>query len=54
VQSDWHHFELDAAGNAKTADLVRKADKKSHYLDVAITGEMSKDTVQVESISIIR
>jgi|SRR5579863_5579110 hypothetical protein len=54
VREDWARFKLDAAGNAKAAELVRNADKKSHYLDVAVTGELDKGTVQVASISLVK
>jgi hypothetical protein len=48
-------FQLDPAGNAKVADLVRNADKKSHYIHVTVTGEKSNDDrVRLDSISIAR
>jgi len=49
VQQNGEMFKLDAAGNAKAAELVRDAAKKSR-LHVTVTGEMSKDTVRVDSI----
>jgi len=57
-QEDGVSVKLDPAGNAKAADLVRQAGKKSHdkksYFVVTVTGEMSKDTVKVDSISRVR
>ena len=50
VQSDGPSLKLDLAGNAKAADLVRKIGKKS-LLTVAVTGEISRNTIQVDSIS---
>ena len=46
-------LQLDPAGNTKAADLVRNADKKSHYIHVAVTGaKINDDSVRVDSISI--
>ena len=48
-------IQLDPAGNTKAADLVRNADKKSHYIHVAVTGEkIDDDRVRVDSISLAR
>jgi hypothetical protein len=52
VDSDGQSFKLDPSGNAKAAELVRQAGKKSR-LDVMVTGEKHKDTVRVNSISLI-
>src|SRR5580704_16132508 len=53
VQQDGMGFKLDSVGNAKAAELVRKTGKKSHFA-VAITGEMSRNTIKVDLISIAR
>jgi len=52
-KEDGVSFRLDAAGNAKAASLVRKAGKKTYFV-VTVTGEMSKGTAKVDSISMIR
>jgi hypothetical protein len=51
VQADNQSFRLDAAGNAKAAELVRKTGKTAR-LAVAVTGEAVKHMIHVESISI--
>jgi len=53
VDRDGLSFKLDAGGNTKAADLVQKTGKKPLYI-VALTGEKSKDTVKVGSISLLR
>jgi hypothetical protein len=53
VQHDGLSFNLDSAGDAKAAELVRKNGKKSLFA-VAITGEMSEHTITVDSISMAR
>jgi hypothetical protein len=53
VQQDGLHFDLDAAGNAKAAQLVRTIGKKPLVV-VAITGELVKNTIKVDSISLAR
>lgn len=53
VPPDGQSFELDSAGNAKAAELVRRSGKKSRY-EVAVVGGISKHTIQVESISLAR
>ncbi len=50
VQRDGLSFHLDSAGNAQAAELVRKTGKKSVF-PVVVTGEMSKNIVKVDSIS---
>jgi hypothetical protein len=50
VLPDGLSFQLDAAGNTKAADLVRQSGKESVFA-VAVTGEMIKNTVRVDSIS---
>jgi hypothetical protein len=49
VQSVGPSFKLDSVGNATAAELVRQTAKKSR-LQVTVTGEMTKDTVKVDSI----
>jgi hypothetical protein len=53
VQQDGSIYKLDSAGNLKAVDLVRKTGKQSRF-PVAITGEMNGNTIQVNSISVIR
>ncbi|HTA72197.1 MAG TPA: hypothetical protein VK776_28145 [Bryobacteraceae bacterium] len=53
VQQDGLSFKLDSAGNSKAAELVRKTGKRSVY-PVAITGEMNKNTIQVDSLSMVK
>lgn len=51
VDHDGVNFRLDAAGNAKAGDVTQKAGKKE-YLGVRVTGDLSKNTIQVDSISL--
>jgi len=53
VDRDGLSFQLDSAGNAKAAELVRKTGKKSFFA-VAITGEKSSNAIKVASISMAR
>ena len=53
VLQDGLSFKLDSAGNAKAAELFRRTGKKSLFA-VAITGEMSRTTIKVDSISMAR
>jgi hypothetical protein len=53
VQSDGPSLKLDDAGNARAAELVRKAGKKSLRI-VAVTGEMERNTIKVDSIATAR
>ena len=54
VLQDGLNFNLDTAGNAKAAELVRNTGKKSLFV-VTVTGEMSKrNTVKVDSILMVR
>jgi hypothetical protein len=50
VDHDGLSFKLDPAGNAKAAEIARQAVKKQ-FLKVVVTGEKSKDTIQVNSIA---
>ncbi len=53
VTPDGRSIELDSAGNAKAAELVRRSAKKSRY-EVAVVGGISKDVITVDSISPLR
>jgi hypothetical protein len=53
VQHDGLSFRLDPAGNVKAAELVQRIGKKSAFA-VVITGEMSKNTIKVDSISMAK
>jgi hypothetical protein len=53
VQADGTIITLDSAGNAKAADLVRATGKQSRFT-VAVTGALSKDTISVESIAVVK
>ena len=53
VQHDGVSLKLDSAGNAKAVEIVRRNVKKSP-LTVVITGEMSENTIKVDSISMVR
>ncbi len=44
-------FRLDPSGNTEAARLVRNTGKRSLFI-VAVTGELSKSTIKVDSISI--
>jgi hypothetical protein len=46
-------FNLDPAGNAKDAELVRKTGKRSPLV-VEIRGEIAGKAIQVDSISTVR
>ena len=46
-------FSLDGSGNAKAAELVHSAGKKS-IGEVIVAGERTRDTVKLDSISIAR
>ena len=50
VQDDWDILQLDAAGNVKAADLVRKTGKQ-RLIEVNLTGEKNKSRVKVDSLS---
>lgn len=51
VDHDGLSFKLDAAGNAKAAEITRQAAKKE-FLKVVVTGERRRGRVQVDSITI--
>ena len=50
VLPDGLSFRLDAAGNERAAELVRKSDKRN-AITVLIAGETSGNTIKVDSIS---
>ncbi|MDR3699322.1 MAG: hypothetical protein P4L56_06780 [Candidatus Sulfopaludibacter sp.] len=50
VRQDWSSLTFDAAGDAKAAELVRKVGRKP-YFSVVVTGERTKDTINVTSIT---
>jgi len=52
VQESGQSFKLDSVGDAKAIELVRKTGKRT-YFEVDVTGEMSGDTVKVDSISAV-
>jgi hypothetical protein len=53
VQQDGRSFKLDSAGNAKAVEIVRNGNPKYIFV-VAVTGEMSRDVVTVDSLSMLR
>jgi hypothetical protein len=53
IDHDGYRFKLDVGGNRRAAELVQKTGKKPLYI-VAVTGEMKKKTIKVDSISVIR
>jgi hypothetical protein len=50
VLPDWDSLKFDSAGNAKAAQLIRSAGKRS-VLDVTVTGTQKKDRIEVSSLS---
>jgi hypothetical protein len=52
-QGDAASFKLDSEGNAQAAELVRNTGKK-RYFAVNVTGEISGDTIKVDSVSLRR
>jgi hypothetical protein len=46
-------LKFDSAGDAMAAALVRQAGRK-FYFSVVVTGERTKDTIRVKSISEVR
>jgi hypothetical protein len=52
VTEDGLSHKLDSVGNMKAAELVRTSGKKSH-LEVNVAGETNKDTIRVDSISLV-
>jgi hypothetical protein len=53
VLPDGLSFQLDAAGNAKAAELIRQTGKQSVFT-VAVSGERIKNIVKVDSMSMAR
>jgi hypothetical protein len=50
VDHDGLSYTLDAAGNAKAAEIVRRTGKK-RLLEVSVIGEAGENVIQVTSIS---
>ncbi len=50
VEPDGESFRLDAAGNAKAAELQRTMGRHPHQLYVTVTGELAENTLKVDSI----
>ncbi len=50
VDSNGFSFGFDSAGNAKSAEFVRTAGRKSR-IAVVVTGELANRTITVDSIS---
>jgi hypothetical protein len=53
VDHDGQRFKLDAAGNAKAAEMVRSAGKKRHQ-PVVVMGSKTGDVITVDSIKEVR
>ncbi len=53
VPPDGVSLTLDAAGNTKAAELM-KGEPKNAVRHVAVTGELVKNTIQVQSIAIAK
>jgi hypothetical protein len=53
VQQVGMAFNLDADGNEKARELVLKEGKKSPFM-VNVTGDVTQDTLKVETISIAK
>jgi hypothetical protein len=53
VQHDGLSVRLDSAGNTKAGELVRKTGRKPPFA-VTVTGELNRNTIQVDSISAAR
>jgi len=51
VLPDWDGHKLDSAGNAKAAELVRNTRRRSVF-EVTLTGDLTKDSIAVTSISL--
>jgi len=53
VDHDGLSHKLDPAGNAKAAEAVRQTGKKAP-MEVKVAGEQDKDTIHVDSISLVK
>jgi len=53
VQSDGLRLRFDSAGNTKAAELVKQTGNKPRFT-VTVTGEMSKDLINVDTILLAR
>ena len=51
VQEDGESLKLDVAGDAKAAEIVRNHNTKANLI-VAVTGDLKKQTIQVNSIAL--
>ncbi|HUA17806.1 MAG TPA: hypothetical protein VMU80_12590 [Bryobacteraceae bacterium] len=52
LELDGTVLELDPAGTAKAVDLVRSAPKGTRKFYVKVTGELTRNTVKVDTIAI--
>jgi hypothetical protein len=52
VGDDGFGLRLDPAGNAKAAEIVQQTGKKNR-LEVTVTGETSKDAIEVDSLALV-
>ena len=52
LQLEGSVLKLDPAGNAKATQLVRNAPKSAKKFYVIVTGELNKDTLRLDSISL--
>jgi hypothetical protein len=50
VEPSGQYFRLDSAGNAQAAGLLQRTGQRKE-LYVTVTGELSKDTIKVDSIA---
>jgi hypothetical protein len=50
VEPSGQYFRLDSGGNAQAADLLQRTGK-GNELYVTVTGELSKNTIKVDSIA---
>ena len=53
VQSDGQSFRLDAAGDAKAAEIVRNGNPKWIFV-VTVSGELMDQNIAVDSMSMLR
>jgi hypothetical protein len=49
VEPSGQYFRLDSAGNAQAAELLQRTGRRNGFY-VTVTGELSKDTIKVDSI----
>ncbi len=53
VLQDWSSLQFDSAGDVMSAALLRKAGRKT-YFSVVVTGQRTRDTIDVKSIAAAR